>query len=508
MAGSCRYKKFPSVQKAMRGRIAALTQGDAAVGVHLVQRLAAALLLAAISLFAAPSWAQTQFVDLSTPKVHHIYSPVSRSVTIKLSDDMGEIVIADDTIADAQPITDRQLYIIAKAVGTTNVALFSEDQQPMGVLEIEVGADLSDMAAAIKQIAPGSRIKLGSVNGKVRLGGTVSDGATLAKIIEVAEQYSEKEVINAVEVEGSQQVNLEVRILEAQRNAGRNLGVSVRGSKPGSVAFGTGVASGAGDPAGLGVGAVLGGLLSKSNPFGSLIARIIDNEINVDLIIEALESSGVVRTLAEPNLTALSGETATFNAGGEVPVRRVQDGGVVIEYKQFGVKLNFTPVVLANGLINMKLAPEVSDLNGFTANNDPIFSTRKLSTTVELRDGQSFAVGGLLSSRNRKMKEQVPWLGQVPVIGAFFRNSTTSKEDTELVIIVTPRIVRPVSPDKQLATPLDKTRPANDAELFLYGQLEVTRDMIRKYENGDGVVGPYGHMLDDGPKDKLVYVKK
>ena len=249
-------------------------------------------------------------------------------------------------------------------------------------------------------------------------------------------------------------------------------------------------------------------MLSNSNPFGSLIARIIDSEINVDLMIQALESSGVVRTLAEPNLTALSGETATFNAGGEVPVRRVEDGGVVIEYKQFGVNLKFTPVVLANGLINMRLAPEVSDLNGFTAANDPIFSTRKLSTTVELRDGQSFAVGGLLSSRNRKMKEQVPWLGQVPVIGTFFRNSTTQKEETELVVIVTPRIVRPVSPDKLLATPLDKTHPSNDPEQFLLGQMEVSRAMIRKYENGEGVDGPYGHMLDDSPKKKVVYVKK
>jgi pilus assembly protein CpaC len=475
--------------------------------------MAAALLLAAAALIANPitgqALAQTKYVDLSTPKAHYIYSPVSRSITVRVSEEMSDIVIADDKIADAQPITDRQLYIIAKSVGTTNVALYGADQQPLGVLEIEVGADLTDMAAAIKQIAPNSRIKLGSVNGKVRLGGTVSDASTLSKILEIAQQYSDNEVINAVEVEGSQQVNLEVRILEAQRNAGRNLGVSLRGNKAGSVAFGTGVAApSAGDGSGLGVGAALGGLLSNSNPFGSLIARIIDSEINVDLMIEALESSGVVRTLAEPNLTALSGETATFNAGGEVPVRRVEDGGVVIEYKQFGVNLKFTPVVLANGLINMRLAPEVSDLNGFTAANDPIFSTRKLSTTVELRDGQSFAVGGLLSSRNRKMKEQVPWLGQVPVIGTFFRNSTTQKEETELVVIVTPRIVRPVSPDKLLATPLDKMHPSNDPEQFLLGQMEVSRAMIRKYENGEGVDGPYGHMLDDSPKKKVVYVKK
>lgn len=450
--------------------------------------------------------AQTKYIDVSTPKVHHIYSPVSRSVTVRFGQDLGDIVIADDAIADAQPVTDRQLYIIAKSVGTTNVALFGADQRPLGVLEIEVGADLADMAKAIKQVAPDADIKLASVNGKVRLGGQVADAATLSKIVEVAQQYGSAEVINAVEIQGSQQVNLEVRILEAQRNAGRSLGVSLRGQKPGTLAAGTGAAAIDKDGALAGAG-LLSSVLAGANPYGALIARIVDRSVKVDLIIEALESNGAVRTLAEPNLTALSGETASFNAGGEVPVRRVQDNEVVIEYKQFGVNLNFTPTVMANGVINIKLAPEVSDLNGYTANNDPIFSTRKLSTTVELRDGQSFAIGGLLSSRNRKIKEQVPWLGQVPVIGAFFRNASTQKEETELVIIVTPRLVNPVAPDKQIATPLDRTSPANDPELFLLGQVEVSKDMIRKYESGTGVSGPYGHMLEDNTNAKVIYAK-
>jgi len=164
--------------------------------------------------------------------------------------------------------------------------------------------------------------------------------------------------------------------------------------------------------------------------------------------------------------------------------------------------------VLDDGKIHIKLAPEVSDLTGFTPAGDPIFTNRKLATVVDLRDGQSFAVGGLLSSKNTRLQDQVPWIGQVPIIGALFHNSSTQKEETELVVIVTPHLVRPVKPGEQLATPFDKTKPANDPELMLLGQLEVSKDMIRMYEHGDGVTGPYGHMLDVKSKDKLVYVKK
>ncbi|TIS72372.1 MAG: type II and III secretion system protein family protein, partial [Mesorhizobium sp.] len=404
----------------------------------------------------------------------------------------------------------RTLYVIGKSAGTTTVNLFSEDKRSLGVIQIEVGVDVSDMAQAIRQVAPRARIDIGSVNGKVRLGGHVKDGATLAAILQVAQQYGPDAIINAVTVDNSQQVNLEVRVLEAKRNAGRDLGVSIRSTNgSGTTRTGTGIATVDEDNLVLGPGGLITGLLSNSNPFAALITRVIDSNIKVDLIIEALEAKGVVRMLAEPNLTTLSGEPASFNAGGEVPIRSVDgDGEVQVEFKQFGVNLLFTPIVLADDKINIRLAPEVSDLTGFTSAGDPIFTNRKLSTVVELRDGQSFAVGGLLSSKNTKLQRQVPWLGQVPIVGTLFRNSSNQKEETELVVIVTPHIVRPVEPGEQLATPFDKTRPANDPELFLLGQLEVTKDMVRKYELGEGVVGPYGHMLDLKSKDKMLYVKK
>ncbi len=475
-------------------------------------QLAAAALacFAGLLPFGSTARAADRFIDVSNPSVHRIFLPMSQSVTLQVSANLGDIVVGDEKIADAQPMTDRTLYVIGKSAGTTTVNLFSPEKRSLGVIQIEVGVDVSDMAQAIRQVAPKARIEIGSINGKVRLGGHVKDGATLASILEVAQQYGPDAIINSVIVDDSQQVNLEVRVLEAKRNAGRDLGVSIRSTNgSGTTRAATGIATVDKDNLVLGPGDLLTGLLSGSNPFAALITRVIDSNIKVDLIIEALEAKGVVRTLANPNLTTLSGEPASFNAGGEVPIRVIgTDGEVTVTYKQFGVNLLFTPVVLDDGKIHMKLAPEVSDLTGFTTAGDPIFTNRKLDTVVELRDGQSFAVGGLLSSKTTKLQEQVPWLGQVPVIGTLFRNSSHQKEETELVVIVTPHVVRPVKPGEQLATPFDKTRPANDPEFFVLGQLEVNKDMIRKYETGDGVTGPYGHMLDFKSKDKMLYVKK
>ena len=447
-----------------------------------------------------PAQAQDRHFNLASSKVHRVFLPVSRSLTVEVDRNLGDLVIADSKIADAQPMTDRTLYI--KSTGTTSVHLFSEEKKSLGVIEIEVGVDVDDMKQAIRQVAPKSNIYVGSVNGRVRLGGTVKDGATLNKILEVAAQYGQEDIINAVTIEDSQQVNLEVRILEVSRNAGRELGVSV----------------GATDDAGRGLisgPALAGALFATGNaPFASLIARVIDAGVNVDVLIRALEDKRMARRLAEPNLTALSGETASFLAGGEVPIPVARDKDeITIEFKEYGVKLAFTPTVLAGGKINMRLMPEVSEVDPTTTLRTadieiPAFITRKASTVVELRDGQSFAIAGLLQSTNRKLQSQIPWLGQLPVIGTLFRSSSFIKNETDLVIIVTPRIVRPTSPGEQLATPFDKNRPANDPEFFLLGQHEVSKDMIRKYELGDGVIGPYGHMLDVSNKDKLVYVKK
>ncbi|MCR4264850.1 type II and III secretion system protein family protein [Nitratireductor sp. ZSWI3] len=448
-------------------------------------------------------------IDVSSARVHRIFLPMSQSVTVQINDVLGDMVIADNKIADAQPMTDRTLYIIGKGVGTTSINLFSDQRRSLGVIEVEVGVDREDMAIAIRQIAPKARIQVGSVNGRVRLGGRVKDGQTLAHILEVAAQYTAEPIINAVTVEDSQQVTLEVRVLEVARNAGRELGVSWRAADSGNP---NGTTPGSQSILGQ-IGAVAGTFATGNAPFATLIANVIDAGVNVDVVIRALEDKRLARRLAEPNLTALSGETASFLAGGEVPIPVARDEReITIEFKEYGVKLNFTPIVLDDSKINLRLNPEVSEVDPTTTIRTadieiPAFVTRKASTVVELRDGQSFAIAGLLQSTNRKLQSQVPWLGQVPVLGALFRSSSYIKNETDLVIIVTPRLVRPAGPGQQVATPLDRKRPANDPEFFLLGQLEVTKEVIRAYELGEGVTGPYGHMLDV-PKDQMIYVKK
>jgi pilus assembly protein CpaC len=479
-----------------------------------VSRLGAVFAAGALALLTLATGVQAadRRIDVSSAKVHRIFLPMSQSVTVELNRNLGDMVVADSKIADAQPMTDRVLYVIGKGAGTTTVALFSDDKRSLGVLEVEVGVDVDDMAQAIRQVAPRSKVTVGSVNGKVRLGGRVKDGATLAAIMEVAAQYGPDSVINSVTVEDSQQVNLEVRVLEVARNAGREVGVTWAwrnhsGSGAGIIGDGVNITDGI---------LTAGGLFATGNaPFATVIANVLDKGVDVDVIIRALEDKRLARRLAEPNLTALSGETASFLAGGEVPIPVDQDDdrGITIEYKEYGVKLLFTPVVLDDSKINLRLNPEVSEVDPTTSVRlddieIPAFTTRKASTVVELRDGQSFAIAGLLQANNRKLQSQIPWLSQLPVLGALFRSSSYIKNETDLVIIVTPRLVRPAAPGEQLATPLDKTRPANDPEYFLLGELEVTKDMVRAYEQGAGVAGPYGHMLDVRSKDQMTYVKK
>ncbi len=311
------------------------------------------------------------------------------------------------------------------------------------------------------------------------------------------------EIINAITLSGGQQVNLEVRILEASRSAGRELGVNFQ-FQMGPVTANAPI-GGSGQAANN-----IGEGITGTPSFATFITNLVGGGgpgFNLDVLISALENKGLVRKLAEPNLTTLSGQEARFQAGGEVPVRVADgDGGYTVEYKKFGVQLAFVPVVLNDDRIQIRLTPEVSEISDATSAGDPIFSTRNLESVIELRDGQSFSVAGLLQSTNRKVQSQVPWIGQIPVLGALFRSSSYQKQETELVVIVTPRLVRPSTPGMEPASPLDQARTSNDVEFFLLGQMEVTKKMLRSYETGEGVIGPFGHMIDLDT-DGMVYAK-
>lgn len=428
--------------------------------------------------FASPALAQTVNYDLSTTSVMRINLPVSQAVTVVISEPVGKVVSADTAIADAQPITDRSLYLVGKGFGTTTVNLYTAEGKPVGLLAVEVGADTADMAASIRAAVPSAKVTISTVNGRVRLAGTVPDVGTMDKVLAVVAQYGSPQVINTITLVGGQQVNLEVRILEAQRDAGRELGIAWSGSVGG---VGVNVAS------------------TSEGSFSQFMTNLISGGINLNATINAMESKALVRTLAEPNLTTLSGVKASFLAGGEVPIRTAdQNGNISLNYRQFGVLLGFTPLVLDNDRIQIHLQPEVSGLNGFSGAGDPIFNTRNLDATVELRDGQSFSVAGLLQTDNKLNQDQLPWIGDVPILGSLFKSSSYKKHDTELVVIVTPRLVQPLTPGQVAATPLDQTRPANDVEFFALGQMEVTPKMLKNFQTGEGIIGPYGYIIDLG----------
>lgn len=443
-----------------------------------------AILAGLMMLGSLPAVAQTVNYDLSTTSVMRINLPVSQAVTVSVSDSVGKIVSADPAIADAQPITDKSLYLVGKSFGTTTVNLYSAAGAPVGLLAVQVGADTGGISQSIRAAVPTSKVKVRTVNGRVLLSGEVADAQSMQKVLDIVAQYGSPAVINTLTFAGGQQVNLEVRILEAQRDAGRQLGIQW-GGNIGAVS--TTIGGGPNNPAG------------AAKSFSSFITNVISGAtgLNLNATINALESKNLVRTLADPNLTTLSGVNASFLAGGQVPIR-VPDshGNATLTYKDFGVRLVFTPVVLDGGRIQIHLTPEVSGIGSYTTSGDPVFNTRTLDATVELRDGQSFSIAGLLQNETSLSQNQLPWLGDVPVIGSLFKSSSYKKHDTELVVIVTPRLVRPNTPNQVIASPLDQTQPANDVEFFALGQMEVTPKMINNFQTGSGISGPHGYIIN------------
>jgi pilus assembly protein CpaC len=428
-------------------------------------------------------------------------------VNATTSVNVSRLVVGDPKIATAVPLTDTTFYILGKAEGRTNVAVYGIKDTLLGLIDVEVGADMPDLQQTIQSAVPRAKVRVETINGRIRLSGAVPDGISQRKVLEIAEQYSSLPVINGLNVTGGQQVLLEVRVVEANRNAGRELGISWFGRRNGGPSISSGTAASQG---GLRVSA---NLPSGNTPFGTMVAQILGGGFSADVLVQALEEKGLGRRLAEPNLTALSGEKASFLAGGEIPIPVSDDRGrITLQFKEYGVRLNFTPTVLDNGTINLKLEPEVSQVDENTTirtpNTEiPAFITRRASTTIEVRDGQSFAMAGLLQSIHTKNQDQLPWLGQLPVLGALFRSSSFQEEETDLVIIVTPHLVRPAKPGQPLRTPLDSAKPSNDAEFFLLGNLEVSSDMRRRFIEGAGVVGPYGHIVNLNPEQTNVRKK-
>jgi pilus assembly protein CpaC len=478
-------------------------------GRPLATRAVAVLAIAALVLPPSairPAQAQRLISISAAKRTTSVMIAVGKTEDIRVDAPFTDITVGDPEVADVTPLTDHSLSILGKKIGTTRVSIYGEGKRLVGLFDVEVSYDISRLSVEIRRITGGG-IKVSSVNGRIMLSGTSHDAVTLDKAVVIARQFA-PDIINTVQVLQPQQVMLEVRFVEASRAAGRELGVQWNSFGKNTLTnIGSRVEAGQlpvttpGGPfqqppykfppnqlGGKNIvdstipisSIVAAGVLSGTAPFGFLLGSMNRGALSIDVAINALEQKGLIRSLAEPNLVALSGDTASFLAGGEYPIPVPGGlGTVTIEYKKYGVGLAFTPTVLRDGLINLKIVPEVSELDishpiQFLGYSIPPLTVRTASTTVELRDGQSFVIGGLLQNKSTTAQQQLPWLGDVPVLGALFSSKRYQKDETDLAIIVTPRIVRPSRPGDPVKTPLDNTLPANDIDFFLMGKAEIT----------------------------------
>ncbi len=427
---------------------------------------------------------------LSRPAAEAGVQPVTRSASgplvievhrgrlLRLGGDAASVFVADPDIADVQVHSPGIVYLLGKRAGSTTVYAVDDRDRILLQQEVRVEHALSRLRGALEEIVPGSDIRVVSVDGGIMIRGAVASPEEAEDVRQLVSRFlGEKEtLINRLQVTAPTQVSLHVRIAEVSREVTRLFGINWDAAvAPGDFLFG--LASGRSFTSSGGL--PFERLTDDSGAAGALAGRFTNGDININGLIDALEREGFLTVLAEPNLTALSGETAAFLAGGEFPIPvGVDDGDIEIQFKQFGVSLAFTPTVLSGGRISLRVRPEVSDLsdNGAIVLDNievPALATRRAETTVELASGQSFAIGGLISSSTKSSLEKFPGLGDLPILGPLFRSTRFQREESELVIIVTPYLVRPAA--TRLSTPLDGLRQPSEIERILQGRLVARR---------------------------------
>jgi pilus assembly protein CpaC len=425
---------------------------------------------------------------------------INRAVVVESDVPFAELSVANPAIADIATLSDRTIYVLGKSPGRTTLTLLGPDGRLITNVEVQVAPDIAEFKERLQEILPGENIEVRTANAGLVLSGSVSSIVKLDRALDLAERYAPDAVSNLMSVGGTQQVMLKVRFAEMSRSVSKDLSVSL-GFSGASGNFSALAGSGSGAP-----NVVSGApnlVTNGGNSEGAFAISFGSGSLQAAVLIEALETKGLVRTLAEPNLTALSGQQAEFLAGGEIPIPVSSEDGISIEYRPFGVELAFTPTVVNEDIINLNLATSVSNLDTTNAVTTggvsvPSFSTRASSTTVELRDGESFAIAGLLQDNFVDLAGQVPWLGDVPVLGSLFRSANYSRNQTELVIIVTAHLVSPHRGDS-FVLPTDRIRPPTERELFLNGTIAKS---VRSSRGGTGEVarqdfsGSYGYVLE------------
>lgn len=460
--------------------------------------LAAAAFLA-LSPVAAPQGTFTGLFDGQATAQQTISASRTMSLEVKkgqlvqLPAPAASVFVADPTVADVQVASQRSVFVLGLSAGSTTMFALGDNDQVVFSAEIVVEQPLTDISALIDEEYPHADIRLRSTPSGVIVNGSVATPAMADGIISLASQFlgADDQVINRLSVDTPTQVNLRVRVAEMSREVSKELNVNLSGVlDAGNFSFAA--------LTGRQVLGAAGQFLGTPDPdlFGAVGGAFNSNSLSITSLIDALEQEGLITTLAEPNLTALSGETASFLAGGEFPIPVSQtDDVITIEFKKFGVAIDFVPTVLSPERISLRVRPEVSELSdeGAIEIGDiriPALKVRRAETTVELGSGQSFVIGGLLENNTKTAIQQIPGLGDMPILGRLFRSDRFQRDETELVIIVTPYLVEPIS-DSNVATPLDGFRPATDLERIFQGRLaqEGTR------EGSKGAIGLHGVRL-------------
>ncbi|MEM7728865.1 MAG: type II and III secretion system protein family protein [Pseudomonadota bacterium] len=427
-----------------------------------------------------------------------IVLPFSKSTVVELPSNVMDVIVSNPDIVEAVVHTSRRTVLIGKESGQTNVYFYGHDGQELLNIDIRVERDINGLNALVRKHAPDAEVEVQSINSNIMLTGRVPNAETALKVERIAEMWQgtgagDGEIVNLLSVEGKDQVMLKVRIVEMQRSVVKQMGfnlsaVAELGDSTVSLINNLGVNSGAG----------FTGSADFTNATGGDLRSLSG-------ALTALERVGLIRTLAEPTLVAISGETATFLAGGEFPVL----GGVFtdqngqlqrsFEFKSFGVSLGFTPVVLSEGLISLNISTEVSEPtteNSFETGGEGGdilgLRVRRADTVVELPAGGSLVIAGMIREEARNAYDGVPGVKDIPALGALFRNRDSQTVQTELVVIVTPYLVDPTHPDK-LQTPLEGFKPANDRDRLLLGRLNT---VYGDKASPDAINRPFGHVVD------------
>lgn len=415
-----------------------------------------------------------------------VHVETNQGLLIRLERPATNIFIANPEIADVQAKSASMIYIFGKSAGETSIYALDDDEKVIYSAKVSVSQNLSRISEGLKTLIPEAAIKLESINGLVAMTGyaaTPGEAETAMRLVRQAVGPG-VDIINQVEIATPVQVNLQVKIAEVGKGVLKELGFNWDGSVFSNNDF-IGIATGTTsfrtviDPV---TDLPVREFLTRNGATNSVFGNLLSGRVDLNGVIDALETEGFLSVLAEPNLTALSGETASFLAGGEFPIPVPDEGDISLEFKEFGVGLSFTPRVTSGGHINLQVAPEVSQLsnagsisiNGISV---PALTTRKASTTVELASGQSFAIAGLLQSNMTQDTSKFPFLGDIPILGALFSSEKYQKQETELVIIVTPYIVRPTNA-QNIALPTDGILNPNIGARMLGGapqQSQATR---------------------------------